>query len=95
MFITRILFISLGPGDGTIDQSIMSHVTNPKLSYIPVDISDYFLNKSYKKIRNIKKIPISIQCDFEENINFVRKHIDLKRHKKIIWSLLGKYTWSS
>jgi uncharacterized SAM-dependent methyltransferase len=84
-------FVSLGPGDGILDRDIAIILRNrePWLQYIPVDISDGLLQKSYELLSQQVIVPIGILGDFEDRLNFISHHVRLYANSPILFSIIG------
>lgn len=79
--------ISLGPGSGATDKELISNLTPYGVrEYIPVDINPYFLMSAANEVaksNSLVECKTAIQCDFDNNTNFlasvVRSHSAPKR----------------
>ena len=85
--------VSLGPGDGELDQDIVDTLTNrlPKVRYIPVEISSGLLAMSVQKLKRNVDIPVAILGDFETGLRQVEQALDEYdcRPKPVLFSLIG------
>jgi hypothetical protein len=85
-------FVSLGPGDGRLDQKIAYSLRkrDSELSYVPVDLSDGLLLNASKQLADQHiRVPMGILADFEERISFVADQV--RRHAKppYLYGLFG------
>lgn len=66
-------FISLGPGDASIDEKLLIEATllNPYISYIPVDINYFLVRQSIERLSGNVHIPFGLTVDFEEQLQFI------------------------
>lgn len=83
------LFVSLGPGDGRIDQQLVMRIKQsvPNLRYIPVDISETLLGKSSELMSSDSAC--MILADFEDGIDFIASIVRDQRKTGVLWSMLG------
>lgn len=84
-------FVSLGPGDGKLDKSMLSSLvcSSPSVRYIPVDINSPILQKSIKDLAQIVTVPLGIHADFESNFPFVARILSKNARGRKIISMLG------
>lgn len=77
--------VSLGPGDGRTERAILQEMIfnyQCSIRWIPVDISNGFLNCAIHKLKKEIPIPIGIRGDFEQGQDFIFEEIN-KEIKKI------------
>lgn len=69
--------VSLGPGDALLDRDfvVMLRDENPRLAYVPVDISDYLLHNALMQLSAHVKIPTGILSDFEDRMGWLGPEI--------------------
>ena len=84
-------FVSLGPGDGKLDRDIAIVLRNHEhsLRYIPVDISNGLLHKSYSLLAQHVLVPVGILGDFEDNYNFIYEGIRPYARSPILYGIIG------
>ena len=83
------VFISFGPGYGTLDRSIATSLgKEKKVKYIPVDISEEMLVNSFNELRQVADVPFGIMTDFEEGFPFLQEYLREVRGRKL-FSMLG------
>lgn len=73
--------ISLGPGCGKLDESIVTFLVSKNVKYIPIDINSCFALMSAEKISKRSTVPFAIINDFETYADEIR---DVLREKHII-----------
>jgi hypothetical protein len=83
------LFVSLGPGDGRIDQQLVMRIKRnvPNLRYIAVDISETLLEKSSELMYS--NSACMILGDFEDGMDFIASIVRERRKSAVLWSMLG------
>ena len=87
--------VSFGPGDGQHDLRLISTVTKDgqrvsgQLTYMPIDISKKLLELSIRTISNVAKIPVAVQCDFEQDGEFLSASIKSYSAIPLLYSMLG------
>ena len=86
--------ISLGPGDGLVDDAVVSSIlsiprANKRLSYIPIDISDGLLLESASRLSKTVSVPAAILADFEENTDYAISSAKKYSTGPRLYSLLG------
>ncbi len=84
-------FVSLGPGDGRLDEglAVFLRTLERELNYVPVDISDGLLFNAARKISSRVAVPIGILADFEERFDFVVGNLRDFVRGPYLYALLG------
>lgn len=84
-------FVSLGPGEGTLDFNLLKKFSSTinDLIYIPVDISDGLLFLTINKLSTVASVPFGILNNIEEQQFFLKKQIDRIGKSPVLYSLLG------
>ncbi len=92
------VYVSLGPGDGLQDLSLL--IPEPKVAqaqrrlrppktYIPIDISKELLQTTVRNLGTHLPIPFAVQCDFESNLEFATSTVAQATSGKKLYSILG------
>lgn len=83
-------FVSFGPGGTTTDLNLLDAVSRDRpITYIPVDISKYLLDKSCRIMAGRYPMPMAIQADFEESVDFIQKSLPKDLERPAVFSILG------
>jgi hypothetical protein len=93
-------FVSLGPGDGTLDVVLLDSLattygdrrrSDPKkrLKYIPVDISRTFLEMTISTLNQYAELPVGILCDFEGGQTFLENTLAQYATRPLVFGFLG------
>jgi len=84
-------FVSFGPGDASVDKSILVKIRNnvPWIHYIPVDISDGLLKHSINSIHEDYYVPIGVFGDFEDSLDFIKRQLDIYARSPKLFGLIG------
>lgn len=83
-------FISFGPGDGDLDETIILNLKGRRpLTYIPVDVNIHFLHDAAKKVGAHARVPYGILADFEERFPFVANVCRDQLRQPVVIGLVG------
>jgi hypothetical protein len=84
-------YVSLGPGDGTFDLSMMKLLVaeDRGSQYIPVDISEPLLHRVASKVSKYAATPVGIFGDYEEGLSFIHKQLGRYAKSPILYGLIG------
>ncbi|GAB2855887.1 hypothetical protein GCM10027277_25600 [Pseudoduganella ginsengisoli] len=92
--ISRI--VSLGPGDSKSDSSIINYlysISKNKITYIPVDISEYMVLNSIRCISEMHaaaNVPFGVLGDFESDLQSIRELLGANEQEgKTLFVMLG------
>ena len=85
------MLISFGPGDGTLDQELITVLSTRigSVSYIPVDINIEFTKRAIMQMPASVHVPLGIVADFEERMGYALDQALPHRNGRTIFSLLG------
>jgi hypothetical protein len=84
-------YVSLGPGDGLHDIEIIRHLKlrNPRVRYVPIDISSELLSRAVENLASCCHVPVGIQCDFEVGQEFLKGALAGHKIPPALFALLG------
>jgi predicted nucleotide-binding protein len=84
-------FVSLGPGGGEADRRILQRlkISDPTVSYIPVDISDALLARATREAKKVANVPVALWTDFEDSLHFVERQLANYARRPVLIAMLG------
>lgn len=84
-------FVSLGPGDGVLDEriAITLRSRDHSVSYVPIDLSDGLLLNACKLLARTVSVPAGIFADFEDKLDFVVDHVRDHSKGPYLYGLFG------
>jgi hypothetical protein len=85
-------FVSLGPGNGLNELSLVRALSRPdsgKLRYIPVDLSLTLLREAIANLRPHAEVPVGILCDFEDGQDFLAVSLGKYDRPPTLFAMLG------
>jgi hypothetical protein len=83
--------VSLGPGDGRMDELLSLHMSHrePWLRYVPIDMNQYLLVMSIERIGQHVSVPVGILTDFEDRLAAVSNVVQTHGNPPMLFSMLG------
>jgi hypothetical protein len=84
-------FVSLGPGDGEPDVSLVSALAKARggVDYIPVDLNEKLLQVAGARMKDVAQVPFGILADFESAMPFIRRTLQEHAVSPAIYGLIG------
>jgi Histidine-specific methyltransferase, SAM-dependent len=85
-------FVSMGPGDGKLDEDIaraLGETVDHRVTYLPIDISQSLLTRAATLLSDVAQVSASLLCDFESRFAFISEYVAAHTEGPRMFALLG------